>query len=72
MWQQELGQDSWASGSCHCYNFPQPPLQRGMWHQSHSSCTKPSHMQIKFPQTLSPSKWEVPAVKLWIIHQNYI
>jgi hypothetical protein len=32
-------------------------------HQSCGSCTKPSHMQIRFPQTLSPSQWEVPAVK---------
>jgi hypothetical protein len=63
---QDFGHASWAPGSC----LAQPPtatLQRGMQHQSHSSCTTSSYMQIRFPQILSPSQWEVPAVKPWII-----
>jgi hypothetical protein len=41
-------------------------MQKGMRHQSSSSCTKSSHMRIRFPQTLSPNQWEVPTVKPWI------
>jgi hypothetical protein len=76
MRQKEFSHASWSPGSYYVATASHSPPAERYGYQSHNCCTKPSHMQIKFPQTLRPRQWEVPTVKPWItpktVYKSYL